>query len=73
MLVLVQALIASVFSMMTSHGLNFFVLYEFDRPGHYVPQLSELIYEKNKKVSQKYYINLKGFIVSTFFSNHLRS
>jgi len=30
--------------------------------GHYVPQLAELVYERNNKKG-KSYINLKGFIV----------
>ena len=31
--------------------------------GHYVPQLAELVYERNKDKKEKSYINLKGFIV----------
>ncbi|XP_031272346.1 serine carboxypeptidase-like 34 [Pistacia vera] len=31
--------------------------------GHYVPQLAEVIYDSNKKVSKDKYINLKGFAV----------
>lgn len=31
--------------------------------GHYVPQLAELIYDRNKDTSKNTYINLKGFIV----------
>jgi len=31
--------------------------------GHYVPQLAELVYERNKDKKGKAYINLKGFIV----------
>lgn len=31
--------------------------------GHYVPQLSELIFDENKKVSKKNRINFKGFMV----------
>ncbi|KAK1390341.1 Carboxypeptidase [Heracleum sosnowskyi] len=31
--------------------------------GHYVPQLAELIYDRNKDTSKHPYINLKGFIV----------
>ncbi|XP_057961389.1 serine carboxypeptidase-like 34 [Malania oleifera] len=31
--------------------------------GHYVPQLSEVIFDNNKKVSRKDKINLKGFMV----------
>ncbi|RVW96837.1 Serine carboxypeptidase-like 35 [Vitis vinifera] len=31
--------------------------------GHYVPQLAELIYERNKRSSKDFYINLKGFMV----------
>lgn len=31
--------------------------------GHYVPQLAEVIYDSNKKVSKENYINLKGFAV----------
>lgn len=33
--------------------------------GHYVPQLAELVYERNKK--GKPYIDLKGFIVRILF------
>jgi hypothetical protein len=33
--------------------------------GHYAPQLSELIFENNKKASKENYINFKGFMVST--------
>lgn len=44
--------------------------------GHYVPQLSEKIFEENKKVSKKEFINFKGFIVSfqrpqIYFSRHV--
>ncbi|KGN45085.1 serine carboxypeptidase-like 34 [Cucumis sativus] len=31
--------------------------------GHYVPQLSELIFDENKKISKKNRINFKGFII----------
>ncbi|XP_047318246.1 serine carboxypeptidase-like 34 [Impatiens glandulifera] len=31
--------------------------------GHYVPQLAEMIYDNNKKASEKEHINLKGFII----------
>ncbi|KAM7263591.1 hypothetical protein ACFE04_001274 [Oxalis oulophora] len=31
--------------------------------GHYVPQLSELIYDNNKKVSKDEYINFRGFMI----------
>jgi hypothetical protein len=31
--------------------------------GHYVPQLAELVYDRNKDKEGKTYINLKGFIV----------
>ncbi|OAY37456.1 serine carboxypeptidase-like 34 isoform X3 [Manihot esculenta] len=31
--------------------------------GHYVPQLAEVIYDSNKKVSGKDYINFKGFMI----------
>lgn len=31
--------------------------------GHYVPQLAELVYDRNKDKKGKAYINLKGFIV----------
>jgi len=31
--------------------------------GHYVPQLAELVYDRNKDKKGKTYINLKGFIV----------
>lgn len=32
--------------------------------GHYVPQLADLIYQRNKHSSSSSYINLKGFMVS---------
>lgn len=32
--------------------------------GHYVPQLSELIYNENKIAPKKDFINLKGLMVS---------
>ncbi|KAK1390249.1 Carboxypeptidase [Heracleum sosnowskyi] len=31
--------------------------------GHYVPQLSEVIFDKNKHVSKEEYINFKGFMI----------
>ncbi|KAF5185348.1 Serine carboxypeptidase-like [Thalictrum thalictroides] len=31
--------------------------------GHYVPQLSEMIFDENKKASKDNYINFKGFII----------
>ncbi|XP_058004559.1 serine carboxypeptidase-like 34 isoform X2 [Hevea brasiliensis] len=31
--------------------------------GHYVPQLAEVIYDSNKKASNKHYINFKGFVI----------
>jgi len=31
--------------------------------GHYVPQLVDLVYERNKEKKGKAYINIKGFIV----------
>ncbi|XP_042511650.1 serine carboxypeptidase-like 34 [Macadamia integrifolia] len=31
--------------------------------GHYVPQLSEVIFDSNKNVSKEDYINLKGFMI----------
>ena len=31
--------------------------------GHYVPQLAELVYDRNTDKKGKAYINLKGFIV----------
>lgn len=34
--------------------------------GHYVPQLSEVIFDSNKHVAEEDYINLKGFMVSCF-------
>lgn len=34
--------------------------------GHYVPQLAEVIFDSNKNVSKKNYINLKGFMVIIF-------
>ncbi|KAF8727103.1 hypothetical protein HU200_019609 [Digitaria exilis] len=37
--------------------------------GHYVPQLAELVYERNKKKKEKSYINLKGFIVGNPITN----
>ncbi|CAD6334550.1 unnamed protein product [Miscanthus lutarioriparius] len=37
--------------------------------GHYVPQLAELVYERNKDKRGKAYINLKGFIVGNPVTN----
>ncbi|VVB13689.1 unnamed protein product [Arabis nemorensis] len=31
--------------------------------GHYVPQLAEVIYDRNKKVTRESHINLKGFMI----------
>ncbi|POO03566.1 Serine carboxypeptidase-like [Trema orientale] len=31
--------------------------------GHYVPQLSEVIFDRNKRVPKRNYINLKGFMI----------
>ncbi|KAF8407444.1 hypothetical protein HHK36_006577 [Tetracentron sinense] len=31
--------------------------------GHYVPQLSEVVFDENKKAAKENYINLKGFII----------
>ncbi|XP_022145073.1 serine carboxypeptidase-like 34 [Momordica charantia] len=31
--------------------------------GHYVPQLSEVIFDKNKKIAKKHRINFKGFMI----------
>ncbi|EXC33987.1 Serine carboxypeptidase-like 34 [Morus notabilis] len=31
--------------------------------GHYVPQLSEVIFDKNKRAQKRNYINLKGFMI----------
>lgn len=31
--------------------------------GHYVPQLAEVIFDSNKKVTKDKHINLKGFMV----------
>eukprot|EP00261_Vitis_vinifera_P039968 XP_019081211.1 PREDICTED: serine carboxypeptidase-like 35 isoform X4 [Vitis vinifera] len=37
--------------------------------GHYVPQLAELIYERNKRSSKDFYINLKGFMIGNAVIN----
>ncbi|CAN8298713.1 unnamed protein product [Cochlearia groenlandica] len=37
--------------------------------GHYVPQLSELIYDRNKKVTSGSQINLKGFMIGNAVIN----
>ncbi|KAF6160836.1 hypothetical protein GIB67_036037 [Kingdonia uniflora] len=37
--------------------------------GHYVPQLSELIYERNKASSKDSYINFKGFMIGNAVIN----
>ncbi|KAL5759142.1 hypothetical protein ACOSQ2_017980 [Xanthoceras sorbifolium] len=37
--------------------------------GHYVPQLAELIYERNKGASKDSYINLKGFMIGNAVIN----
>ncbi|GJN31970.1 hypothetical protein PR202_gb20434 [Eleusine coracana subsp. coracana] len=34
--------------------------------GHYVPQLAELVHERNKHLERNQHINLKGFVVSTY-------
>uniref|UniRef100_A0A5B7BVI0 Carboxypeptidase n=1 Tax=Davidia involucrata TaxID=16924 RepID=A0A5B7BVI0_DAVIN len=39
--------------------------------GHYVPQLAELIYERNKGASKDSYINLKGFMIGNAVLNDL--
>jgi len=36
---------------------------KFDISGHYVPQLSELIFDNNLNHAEKDYINFKGFMV----------
>ncbi|KAH0990759.1 hypothetical protein GBA52_002242 [Prunus armeniaca] len=41
-----------------------FYIYAFT--GHYVPQLSELIVDRNQNLSKENYINLKGFMVSFY-------
>ncbi|KAJ6678124.1 SERINE CARBOXYPEPTIDASE-LIKE 35 [Salix viminalis] len=37
--------------------------------GHYVPQLAELIYERNKGSTKSSYINLKGFMIGNAVMN----
>lgn len=37
--------------------------------GHYVPQLSEVVYDRNKNVSKEEYINLKGLIIGNSVLN----
>ncbi|XP_030956751.1 serine carboxypeptidase-like 35 [Quercus lobata] len=37
--------------------------------GHYVPQLANLIYERNKGASKNLYINLKGFMIGNAVIN----
>ncbi|CAI0416318.1 unnamed protein product [Linum tenue] len=37
--------------------------------GHYVPQLAELIYERNKAAPRSAYINLKGFMIGNAVIN----
>ncbi|XP_010522153.1 PREDICTED: serine carboxypeptidase-like 35 [Tarenaya hassleriana] len=37
--------------------------------GHYVPQLAELIYDRNKGVAKDSYINLKGFMIGNAVIN----
>ncbi|RZR71099.1 hypothetical protein BHM03_00003621, partial [Ensete ventricosum] len=44
-------------------------------PGHYVPQLAELLYDRNKDTHNYPYINFKGFIqnlkyIASSFSKH---
>ena len=39
-------------------------LTNFDATGHYVPQLAEVVYDRNKHLEANQKINLKGFIVS---------
>lgn len=43
-------------------------LTNFDATGHYVPQLADVVYERNKHVETNQHINLKGFIVSTLWN-----
>jgi hypothetical protein len=40
------------------------VLIKSDGTGHYVPQLAEMVYERNMHLEMNQHINLKGFIVS---------
>ena len=51
----------------TNQYLNNIESYAFDLLflGHYVPQLAEVIYDRNKKVQGDSRINLKGFMVYT--------
>lgn len=43
----------------------FIYITDDDMAGHYVPQLAEAIFDHNKYVPEKFYINLKGFMVSS--------
>ncbi|XP_031272349.1 serine carboxypeptidase-like 35 [Pistacia vera] len=43
-------------------SLDFYIAGE-SYAGHYVPQLAELIYERNKGASKESFINLKGFMI----------
>ncbi|KAJ7954550.1 Carboxypeptidase [Quillaja saponaria] len=47
---------------------NFYIAGE-SYAGHYVPQLADLIYERNKKGSRDSYINLKGFMIGNAVIN----
>lgn len=43
--------------------LSLFLTYTSNFAGHYVPQLAELVYDRNKDKTKYPTINLKGFIV----------
>lgn len=54
--------IALLAFMLTSH------IYIFT--GHYVPQLAEVIFDKNKNASGEDYMNFKGFMVINYTLNN---
>ena len=45
-------------------------IYPLRVTGHYVPQLANLIHEKNKGAKKGYSINLKGILVYKMYSLH---
>jgi Serine carboxypeptidase len=50
----------------------FYFTYFCQIPGHYVPQLSEQIFDKNKNCSKDDHINFKGFMVTSSISHAIK-
>ncbi|KAK3164306.1 hypothetical protein QOZ80_1AG0015610 [Eleusine coracana subsp. coracana] len=51
------------FSRFPQYKSNDFYISGESYAGHYVPQLAELVYERNKHLERNQHINLKGFVV----------